>query len=457
MPNFRSEELADWTGGVWTRQPQNRISGISHDSRTIGEGDLYIAIAGERYDGHEFVGSAFKRGASGAVVQAEYSGSDDQLLLRVAETACALRDIARSYRATLTGKIFAITGSVGKTTVKEMLAQILGSTTSTAATKGNWNNFIGLPLSLLAMEREDTFGVFEVAMNCPGEIRELCDILQPDYGIMTPVGIAHCERFSSREEIPREKAAMLASLPANGFAILSQDQDWYSLFRESTIAPVRTVSMTGEADYTGRMRGERELEVRNDGKAFDLELPFAGEHVGRDALLAVAAALEVGVSPATAAQGVESMDILPMRGECVQLDGVDFVNDAYNANPLSMKAAIRSFAGRECPGRSWLVLGGMHELGREAPAAHVEVGRFAADYADFIVAVGDYANYISEGVRAGGHRSSALFECSDARAAAKILDGESLAGDSVLLKASRAEHLEKILDYFKNSKQEERT
>jgi UDP-N-acetylmuramoyl-tripeptide--D-alanyl-D-alanine ligase len=424
------------------------MTGVSHDTRTTNEGELYISIVGERCDGHDFVRQAFEHGAAAAMVASSFSGESEWPLLRVADTRRALRDLACAYRNCLTGTIFAVTGSVGKTTVKEMLAGMLARLGPTSATKGNWNNDIGLPLSLLAMGRDDMFGVFEVAMNAPGEIAALCEILQPGRGVMTSVGLAHCARFDGASGIAREKAAMLRALPADGFAVLAGDEEWSELFCGSTVARTVTVAMSGAADYTAETDDAGRLVIRYSEESFRCTLPLPGRHIQRDALLAAAAAIESGVGAKVVVDALENMTLPPMRWERISVGGVDFINDAYNANPLSMNAAIETFAETDVSGRRWLVLGGMRELGAVSHKAHFALGGVVLNHADFLVAVGVDASVIVEGACAAGFEKARMFECEAAEDAAELLAQSTERGDAVLLKASRAEGLEGVINEF---------
>ncbi|MDP6847433.1 MAG: Mur ligase family protein, partial [Kiritimatiellia bacterium] len=208
---YTGEELAVWTGGEWSPSVPNQVRGISHDTRTLQAGDVYLAVKGETHDGHDFLAEAFKQGAVGAVVasQSGLEGCEESPLLVVEDTSAALQDMASAYRLKVNPHIVAVTGSAGKSTVKEMTASMLSTAGPTARTRGNWNNDIGLPLSLLAMEADTRYGVFEVGMNHEGEIAQLCRILKPSWGIVTNIGPVHMEFFKSIEGIAEEKSSLL--------------------------------------------------------------------------------------------------------------------------------------------------------------------------------------------------------------------------------------------------------
>lgn len=452
MPDFSTEDCARWTAGAWRALPQASITSISHDTRGIRPGSLYVAIEGDNHDGHAFVEDALAAGAVAALVREGYQSERRNLpFLEVADTRTALIDLARNHRQTLTGTICSITGSVGKTTVKELLSSMLSRLGATTATKGNWNNDIGLPLSILAMDVADAFGVFEVAMNRPGEIARLCEILKPHCGIMTTVGLAHSEHFEDVAGIAAEKSSMLKALPRGGFAVISNDEDFYEFFRDCTAARICEVCMEGAGDYRLREAGGGWVLISSQSLEFRAKISLPGEYMRRNALLAAAAALELGCAANDIVAALDSFRALPMRWECRSVGGVDFVVDAYNANPVSMKSSIQTFAEIASAGRRWLVLGGMLELGEHSASAHRMIGSLAAASADRLVLVGEEAVNMRDGALRAGMDKSQTFSCADAAAAADILSKETAPGDSVLLKASRLYGLDRIIEKFEKT------
>ena len=442
MPEFHPEELSQWVSKPWENgMPDDPLSGISNDTRTIQPGNLYVAIRGENLDGHDFVRQAFEKGAVGALVE-ECFQWDGNPVLHVPDTVKGLQEMARGYRKKWIGTVIGITGSVGKTTVKEMCADVLSMKGETHRTAGNYNNHIGLPLSMLAMPRTAKYGVFEIGMNHPGEIAALADMLQPDMGILTDICNAHRENCQSLEEIAREKAELAWRVPSTGTVILDRDSEWYSMMCCHTCASVTTVSLEGVANYVGFVSDASVLSVANH----EFTMPLPGEHIMRNALRAIALGLELGMAPAEVAEGLCKFKLPAMRWEESEVRGVEFINDAYNANPLSMRANLRTFA--ELPGteKKWAVLGGMRELGDTAEQEHAELGRFIDGLGlDGVVAVGELGKYIA------CNETDRVFRASEIAEAAQILKEHLHAGDRVLLKASRGERLEQVLDYFKES------
>ncbi len=444
MPVFQPQDLAAWTGGRWTRTPDREILRVVHDSREAGPGCLYVALKGARFDGHSFLGSVTDAGAAGAVCA---RGCSDAGLpcLEVEDPQRALEDMARSYRQTLGGLVVGVTGSAGKTTVKDLLAAMLMQRGKTCKTRGNWNNQIGLPLSLLSMEREDDFGVFEAGMNHAGEIAHLCDILQPLCGVVTSIGEAHLEALGSVEAIAAEKISLLAALPEEGVALVDVDSPWKEQMIERTRARKVTCSLRTRADYTGQPAGAsgerlRIMDaVRND--VFEVVLPLPGTHMMRNVLQAAGVAREFGLSAEEIEAGLQAFAPAPMRWERMRVGTWLVINDAYNANPLSMRSSIKTFARMEVPIEKWLVLGGMNELGDGEARAHRDLGVFIASLGVHgVITVGEKARWIHETVSAGDtvHVDSA------AEAAAMIRERGG-AGAGILVKASRGDRLEAVI------------
>ena len=424
-----------WKNGV----PGRVVTGVSHDTRTLKPGDLYVAIKGAQYDGHAFVADAFTKGAVGALVGDGFECAGHPVL-QVPDTLTGLQDLARGYRRKWMGMPVGITGSVGKTTVKEMCADVLSMKGETHRTAGNYNNHIGLPLTMLAMPLSARYGVFELGMNHPGEIGMLSDLLQPKMAILTDICNAHRERFASLEAIASEKSKLAEQVPEAGLVILDRDSEWYAMMRHRIHAEVVSVSFEGMADYVGRKAGERIMNVNGA----DYAMPLPGEHIMRNALRVIALASEIGMAPREISEGLAGFRAPPMRWQQVECSGIRFINDAYNANPLSMRASLSTFSGLPDKGGKWAVIGGMRELGDTAEAEHAALGPFIEGLAlDGVIVVGELARSIA------CKGSDTFFHCEDADGAAGILRERLQAGDHVLLKASRGEQLERVIHHFK--------
>jgi UDP-N-acetylmuramoyl-tripeptide--D-alanyl-D-alanine ligase len=450
MPQLLSSELAQWCGGEWRGAPPDSFNGVCTNSRELVPGELFVALRGEKYDGHAFV-SAGKP----ALVDAAYADATAVAapLLVVPDTRKALMALARGHRQTCRARFIGVTGSVGKTSVKEMTADLLAQIGTVCRTQGNWNNDIGLPLSLLRMERDDAFGVFEVGMNHPGELAPLCDLLAPECGVLTPIGPVHLEHFDNVAGIAEEKATLVKALPENGRAILSIDDPWYAVLAASAPCRVMRVSLSSaEADYVGSWQPTPSGSVltvtepdRSQTHSYTLLLP--GRYVAENALRAVAVAREYGVEPAAIAAALMVYTPLRSRWEVSRTAGWTVINDAYNANPVSMRAAVDAFA--EWPGANskWLVLAGMYELGPHEREEHKALGRYVAQFPwRGIVTVGAFGKWIAAGVRAaGGAAADRVIACANVDEAATQLINLGKPGDAVLLKASRSERLEQVL------------
>jgi UDP-N-acetylmuramoyl-tripeptide--D-alanyl-D-alanine ligase len=440
VPEFSPGELSQWVSRSWKNGvPERAVTGVSHDTRTLKSGDLYVAIKGEQFDGHDFVANAFEKGAVGALVSNAFDWTEHPVL-QVPDPITGLQDLARGYRRTWTSMPVGITGSVGKTTVKEMCADVLSVKAETHRTAGNYNNHIGLPLTMLSLPPSARYGVFELGMNRPGEIAMLSDLLEPGMAILTDICNAHRENFPSLQAIASEKAKLAERVPASGRVILDRDSEWYTMMREGIRADVVSVSFEGTADYTGRPVDDRILNVNGH----DYAMPLPGVHMMRNALRVIALASELGMSAEEISDGLAAFNAPPMRWQQLELNGIQFINDAYNANPLSMRASLATFSRLPDEGGKWAVVGGMRELGDTAEEEHGALGSFIDGLAlDGVIAVGELARPIA------CENTGAFYRCADAGGAAEILRKRLKAGDHVLLKASRSEQLERVINYFK--------
>lgn len=459
---YTGEELAEWSGGEWVPTAPAAIGGVSKDTRSISAGDLYVALKGDNFDGHDFVSDSAKKDACGAVVASEQlSFVRDQIkgkefpLLVVENTGKALRDMAKGYRDRIDPQMIGITGSAGKSTVKEMVLQILARDHAVAGTMGNWNNSIGLPMSLLAMDPGIEKGVFEIATNHLGEIAALASVLVPDGGVITNVGPAHLGYFDSVDAIADEKSSLLACLPDDGYAVLNLDDDYFDRCRTAAECRVITVSKEAESDYNYVQIGTtgKILVKENISEEEMLYKPVVpGEHNAMNALMAIAVARNEGVGWDCIKDTLEKYAPLPMRWEVKDALSVKMINDAYNANPLSMRASINAFERMPVTGGRWLVLSGMLELGSHEDSAHVSLGEYIGDGKwEGVVLIGEHGRMIARGIETTGCDMGNVFLCKDNREASTVLHRELREGDTVLFKASRGMRLEEIIDSFENN------
>ncbi len=455
MPSFDPHALAAWCDGHWCPGPPARLTGVSHDSRRLPHGALFVALRGDRFDGHQFAEAVWRAGAS-AILADRVSGlrsSPEHPLLVVDDTRRALLELAAGYRRTLTAPMIGITGSVGKSTVKEMTAALLGGEHEVARTLGNWNNDIGLPLSLLRMAPEARAGVFEIGMNRPGEIAGLARVLAPDCGIVTAIGPVHMEQFADVDAVAREKAALLEALPRDGLAVIHADGPYSDLLAGCCAAPVVKVAAL-ESDCRADLYWSHSaadgaaLYDSNRCRLVTFTLPVPGRHnVANAALAAALAVARFGLAPALIAARLAGYQPLPMRWQTCTAGGIQIINDAYNANPMSMHAALEVFRSLAVGGRKWLVLGDMLELGADAERYHAELGRDIASHAwGGVIGVGPLAGHVVGAARALGLADADSTACRSASDAGDYLLPRLKAGDAVLLKGSRGMALEVLQD-----------
>ncbi|NDY42337.1 UDP-N-acetylmuramoyl-tripeptide--D-alanyl-D-alanine ligase, partial [Dissulfurirhabdus thermomarina] len=452
-------DVAAATGGrLCGGGPDAWVAGVSTDSRRIAPGELFWALKGPRFDGHEFVGEALRRGAAGAVVQQDAcgahpgplpGGASRNVIIRVADTLRALGDFAAWHRRRIGLRVFGVTGSCGKTTTKDLVAAVLGRRWPTVATRGNFNNLIGLPLTLLGARPEDRWAVLEMGMNQPGEIRRLCEIAGPEAGLVTTVQPVHLEGLGDIEGVAAEKAALFAALPASGVAVVNLDDPRVRAAAEGLACRRVTWSLAGAAGAEARCR---RWEPRKDGTlaVFDLagtvlecRLRLVGVVNVANALAAAAAGLAVGVPAAEIRAALEAAAPAPGRLRLAPLPGGRrLLDDTYNANPASMRAALETLARWAGDRPRVAILGTMFELGAEAAAYHEALGAAAAAAGlSHLVAVGEFADRVARG--AGGmpctalESTEALLEWLPAHAA-----GLCPEGGFVLVKGSRGMGLE---------------
>jgi UDP-N-acetylmuramoyl-tripeptide--D-alanyl-D-alanine ligase len=451
MIGLSLSEVAELTGGALTGAAGARVTGkVTLDSRAVAPGDLFVAVVGERVDGHDFLGAA---AAAGAVAALSTRADDALPTVVVDDPVLALGRLATGVHARLTAgglRTLGITGSSGKTSTKDLLGQVLATAGPTVSPPGSYNNDIGLPLTVLDADEETRFLVLEMGSRGPGHIARLCRIARPQIGVVLNVGSAHLGEFGSPEGTARAMGELVEALPEDGTAVLNADDPRVLGMASRTRARVLT---TGRGPDAG-VRATRGA-VDEQGRAiFDLQvgeethpvhLQVVGEHQVANALSAAGAALAAGMSPADVAAALSAATARSRWRMEVdrRADGVTVVNDAYNANPESMRAALAALTGLPAD-RRIAVLGAMGELGADAPAEHERLGRDAAAAGiDLIVAVGPDAVGIAEGAAAAGRRTGEESVHVPDRAAARELLSEVLRpGDVVLLKASRAYGLE---------------
>jgi UDP-N-acetylmuramoyl-tripeptide--D-alanyl-D-alanine ligase len=451
MIGLSLSEVAELTGGALTGAAGARVTGkVTLDSRAVAPGDLFVAVVGERVDGHDFLGAA---AAAGAVAALSTRADDALPTVVVDDPVLALGRLATGVHARLTAgglRTLGITGSSGKTSTKDLLGQVLATAGPTVSPPGSYNNDIGLPLTVLDADEETRFLVLEMGSRGPGHIARLCRIARPQIGVVLNVGSAHLGEFGSPEGTARAKGELVEALPEDGTAVLNADDLRVLGMASRTGARVLTTGRGPDADVRATRgaldeQGRAIFDLQVGEETHPVHLQVVGEHQVANALSAAGAALAAGMSPADVAAALSAAT--PRSRWRMEVDrradGVTVVNDAYNANPESMRAALAALTGLPAD-RRIAVLGAMGELGADAPAEHERLGRDAAAAGiDLIVAVGPDAVGIAEGAAAAGRRTGEESVHVPDRAAARELLSEVLRpGDVVLLKASRAYGLE---------------
>ncbi len=438
--------------------------GYSIDSRRVKPEELFFAIRGKRFDGHEFVPDALEIGAAGAVVERRFwensSPEIRESLIPVADTTEALQRLARGVRRLWAGRVVAITGSMGKTTTKEMLSALLSSRFSVHKSPGNLNNLYGLPLSLLDLEAEHQVAVVELAMSGRGEIARLAGIAEPDIGVVTNVAPVHLEFFDSIEGIARAKRELIDNLNARqgaGIAVLNYDDERVRRFSGGFNGVSVTFGLGRDAqfqatDVQNDSAGGSRFRVDGPGLDAEFDLPLPGVHNVENALAALAAASAFEIPVEAMQQTLAGFKNLSQRGEILTLsDNITLLDDCYNSNPGAMERMIEMLTGWEGARRRVVVAGEMLELGSTSPEIHREAGRKLAEAGiDFLIAVQGDAQYFVEGAaQAGLSREDAVFFPDAATAGAYCRDFIK-AGDVVLVKGSRGVNLEKVIELLKN-------
>ncbi|HKJ72185.1 MAG TPA: UDP-N-acetylmuramoyl-tripeptide--D-alanyl-D-alanine ligase, partial [Gammaproteobacteria bacterium] len=436
-------DVARWTGG--RPHGEARFRGVTTDTRRLEPGALFVALRGPRFDGHAFLADAAAAGAAGALVErgpAAQAGQADLPRVEVADTGRALLDLARAWRLRVAGetgaRVVAITGSCGKTTVKDLTAAALaaGDAGSVLATPGNWNNTVGVPLTLFGLAERHRFAAVEVGINRPGEMDVLADTVRPDVAVITNAAPAHLEGLGSLEAVAGEKGRLLGGLGPEGIAVINADSPFAEQWARAAPGPVLRFGLDAPAEVRGEWRPEGEggrLWVRSPAGEAELVLALPGRHNAANALAALAAAHALGVPLTAAAAGIEGVRAAAGRLQArAGRGGLTVLDDTYNANPASLEAALDVLASGHGGGRTWAVLGDMGELGAEGAAWHARAGESARERGvDRLIGVGELAAGAAEAFGAAGRAVA------DWREAADMLAAEAAPGDRVLVKGSR--------------------
>lgn len=460
MVTMSAERLADVLGGTIVRGDADVVfSGVEIDTREIAPGMAFFALPGEKSDGHAWVGAAARAGARVAVV----SRFDDQVttglpstpltVVQVEDCAEALRALARHHRSNLRCPVVGVTGSTGKTSTKDFLVAALGNGGRVVATKGNRNNELGVPLTVLRAAPRTSVLIVEMGMRGLGQIAELCEIARPTMGVVTNIGQTHMELLGSQDAIAQAKGELVECIPADGRVFLNGDDPWSRKLKSRSAAPITWYGLgkrcnVRATDIETDDMGRPVLTLRASRRAARVALPVPGRHHAYTAVAAAAVALALGATLSEIAEGLANVVPTAMRMEAfISASGITVVNDAYNASPTSMRAAVTALADMQTPGKRIAVLGDMAELGSLTDLAHFRLGEAVADSGiEQLVTVGARARRIAEAALAKGMDPSSVRPCVTVEEASEVLDDLLSPRDIVLVKASRSMGLERVVE-----------
>ncbi|MBT3367315.1 MAG: UDP-N-acetylmuramoyl-tripeptide--D-alanyl-D-alanine ligase [Nitrospina sp.] len=452
-------------GQLLQGNPDYLFRGVSINSRTVSKGELFVCVKGERFDGHDFLADVISREAAGIIL------SDPNLLpdkgsqaiknlfvIQVPDTLKALQDLASFQRKRFPFKVVAVTGTNGKSTTKEMIASILETKFTTLKTQGNLNNHIGLPLTLLKREPSQEVGVLEMGMSAAGEIKRLAEIAQPDIGIITNISEGHLVQLKSLKNIQSAKGELFDSLTKEGTAIVNADDPLVLELAQSLRAKTVTFGIDQPADVrASEIESKDNLGFRFKVKLFDktlfVHLPYLGYCNIYNTLAALATGYSLGIQEDAMTRGLENYQRMSQRNELTQHNGIDLINDSYNANPRSMTEALKTLDNFKTQGRRIFVIGDMLELGDLSIPAHETLGEeISRSKANILIAVGKLASLSARRAQALAGEKIQVLELNEHQEAADYLIREAKGGDCVMFKGSRGAAMEKILQIFSANK-----
>ena len=457
---FSLEEVLKATGGRLIQGGTALFfQGVSTDSRTLKGGELFVALRGDHFDGHNYAMEALAKNAKGVLIEegnigdSHWNGFRSRAIVAVKDSLQALGDIARARRKKWGTPVVAVTGSNGKTTTKDMISACLETNLPVLKTKGNLNNLIGLPMTLLNLSEKEKVVVLEMGMNVPGEIRRLTEIAEPDVGLITNIQMVHLEGMGSLEKLKEEKGELFRRMRQDGTIVINQDDSRVVELSNEFLGRKITFGLEGHADVmaTGvRPQGAQGISftVISGRQEAGITLPLVGRHFVPNALSAFAVATLFGIAWDNVKEALEQFQPTPMRMEVVRLGGgKTVINDAYNANPRSMEGALATLSELKGNGRAIAVLGDMLELGDFAESAHRQLGQKVKELSiDFLIAMGEKASIVVESaVRHGLDRQRAKVATSYSEAIS-ILEAWLQEGDWILVKGSRRMAMEKVAE-----------
>ncbi|MEW5693204.1 MAG: UDP-N-acetylmuramoyl-tripeptide--D-alanyl-D-alanine ligase [Candidatus Hydrogenedentota bacterium] len=429
------------------------ISNISTDSRSISYNEMFVALKGEYFDGHNFIEDAVKKGAAALLVSNQYevpewlARHEDITVVKIFDTLYGLGELARVYRAGFQIPAVGITGSNGKTSTKDMLAAILSQKEPITKTIGNLNNLVGVPLTLFRISYETGFIVAEMGMSQLGEIKRLTEILNPDVGIVTNIGESHLEFLGDVLTVARGKKEMIEMMAEKDTIIVNADDVFLDTLILGFKGKVITFGINSEANFRGENIKLSKESTEFTVNGLRINLKIAGYHFVYNALSAIAAAKHFGITDNQIKEALDNIKLSPMRMELIAAKQYLIINDSYNANPRSMRAALRTFYDIPLEGRRVLILGDMLELGPQCIDLHIELGKeIDKEKIDLLITYGGLASFIIEGAIESGFDKSKIRAFKDKEECINYLKNVLKEGDNILVKGSRGMKMEEIID-----------
>ncbi len=454
MESLYVNEVIKATKGKLVKGDQNfSIKGISINSRSIKKGDLFIAIKGDNFDGHKFIGNAIKNGASGIVLSSLFSDTQNSVsvIIKVGDTLKALQDLAKYYRGKFNIPIVGITGSNGKTTVKDMTESILSRKLKITGTIKNYNNQIGVPLMTFRLSKDTRAGIFEVGISSYEEMENLGEIVCPDIAVITNINIAHMQYFKTVKNLVNAKAKLLEFVPKEGVAILNADDKYFSFLKAAAKCRVISFGIKNKADV---MAENIDLLPTSTkfllNGAVKITLPIPGIHNVYNALAAASVSLQFSEDLNLVRDGLEDFKSPEMRMQIIKTKNLTIINDAYNANPASTRAALEVLRNINAKGRKVFIFADMFELGNCKASEHNKIGKLVSEsQIDVFITVGELAGLSAATAKESGFDGNNIFSFKNAEEIREKLLSILESNDTLLLKGSRAMHLENILEILK--------
>lgn len=450
MIKLNSNEILKITDAESNFDENIFFDGITTDSRKISKNFLFVALKGEKFNGEDFVEESFKKGAAAAIVSKNFSKKISGKILKVDDTLTAYQQIASAWRDKFNIPIVAITGSTGKTTTKDLTAAVLSSLGKILKTSANFNNEIGVPMTLLELNENHKAAVVEIGMRGLGQIKNLAKIVKPTIAIVTNVNETHIEILGSIENIARAKAELVESISEGGAVILNEDNFFSNFLKKFAKNGVKIFTHGIEkfadlkAENVAITNSATNFDLIYKNKIFHVDLPIIGRHNISNAMAAIAAGIFSGISVKNSIKGLSTLVTTKMRFEVIHRDKIIIINDAYNASPASMRAAIKT-AAEIYENRKIAVLGDMFELGEITQKVHREIGECVAENNfKILITVGELGKFIAEGAKSAGLEK--IFVTNSHEDAAKTLRSILQADDVILFKASHGMHLEKVIE-----------